>query len=109
MCENEGVPLRWRFVSENEQRQAKALALLECSEVDGQIVLLRKRLIAFGETLNKIAGFLRDGNPRKYLYELSFPDKKEIDNVAKALEAAEMKARQLREQLGNLGGIPANI
>lgn len=108
MYDNEDVPLRFRFMSENNQRQIKANALLDYSEVNGQIAALRTKLVSFGEALSKIAGFLREGNPRKYLYEFSFPDKKEIDETAKALEAAEQKAQQLREQLVNLG-VPMNV
>lgn len=97
------LPQRGWFMSDDAQRQIKATALLEYTEVKSEVAMLRQKIADFGTFFEGVAKLLKT-DPAMYLWKgFTFPDKKEIDESARSLAAAEERMSQLKTKLMDFG------
>jgi hypothetical protein len=90
-------------MTESEERQKQASALLDYLECNRRLALLKRDAVKMAERLEQIAKFLRE-TPRRIDSEDGYlPSYSEIFTVAKNIKLAETELAELRQLAKTLG------
>ncbi len=97
------LPQKAWFMSQEDQRQLKAMALLDYVESKQEVAMLWEKISEIGDFLKMMAEDLKT-HPSIYASkEYAWPSQNEVNNLVKALAELEEKMDQSKKKALSLG------